>query len=75
MSYYNNYENRKMPFSQEQMEQARRTSILDVAQNLGLELVRHGSNTMTAKGYGGLVFFTQKLATDTIGTPKTKVVM
>lgn len=57
MSYYNNYENRKMPFSQEQMEQARRTSILEVAQNLGLELVRHGSNTMTAKGYGGLVFF------------------
>lgn len=57
MSYYNHNAERKMPFSQEQMEQARRTSILEVAQNLGLELVKHGSNTMTAKGYGGLVFF------------------
>ncbi len=57
MSYFNNYDQRKMPFSQEQMEDARSRSILDVARNLGLELVRKDSKTMTVKGYGGLVFF------------------
>lgn len=59
MAYYGSHENRKMPFTREEIGRAFDTEIVPFLQSMGYELSKKDSKTMTLKGYGGLVFFNQ----------------
>lgn len=49
-------DNRRMPFTQDQMSRAYQTDLVDYVKEMGLELINHGPSNLKAKGHGGLVF-------------------
>ncbi len=57
MAFYGSDNNRKMPFTREQIADVYRTDIVTFLQQQGFELTKKDSKAMTLKGYGGLVFF------------------